>query len=458
MLLLSLLLRLTERPFGQCSALRRVGSAADIASLPSAIVLFADDPAQFAFAEYAIHRYGSAIAFRACGDAAAAAALGAAVPSIAAFARGKRIGEYAGGASEIAFARWCARMARGGQRAESVGCAEELRRVLEKRRNALFGVGAAAPPKGYRGDVRFYRASAAVFAALNVSVRPGYYVYRGAERQLVRADGDYRRYLRADVVDPQKANLSERRFFGALFLTPYDGRENEREVGALRRVAAEYRDEFYFAPVIGSGAEVYEMLFNVSNLEKPVFAVVETDGSAGRRWAVAGKEQMSAEHIAEFVRGISSGEMKPNHVSEKRGGANRVVFDDYEERVGKGSLVLFVRGNDEVTDYCRLALEYAEKVFGTLDCYTFNASRNDIPDNIEIREEYPFYAFYPNGKIPVYLKGEEDFEKLVRFVADKSIDHVNVEFDPKDIGVKIKNKINEKIGKEKFEKSMMEEL
>ena len=73
-------------------------------------------------------------------------------------------------------------------------------------------------------------------------------------------------------------------------------------------------------------------------------------------------------------------------------------------------------------------------------------------------KDYPFYIFYKDDKTPIYLKGEEDFEKLIKFIANESNDEIKIEFDIKDIQIKIKSKIEERSAKERFEKSMVDEL
>lgn len=458
-----LLVRLMDRELGQCHTIPSISSRDalnDIIALPSiSVVFFVDDISSYNFSNYAIFKFNKTLKFVVCSDGVVANSFGVEIPSIVAFRKGKIIKRYSSSSSEIIFAKWCNGLTESKKAIKRLDNSEELRKILEKKKNVLLGIDNLNPPKEYNNDIRFYYVPSILFKVLNISVKSGIYVYKGIERQLIRSSQNYHSYLRTFVVDPEKTNLTERKYFGAMFMTSYNGKENEKEMNLIHQLSNEFQNDFYFSPLIGNVAGLYSLIFNVSNLERPFFVVGDTSDLTNKRWVINNKELINFNYIKNYLNKIRNNEIKPNHVSEdiNINDEFQIVYSNYYEKIKKNSLVLFLQTNDEVTDYCRLSIQYAKDELKSINFYTFNVSKNDIPMNINYKD-YPFYIFYKDDKTPIYLKGEEDFEKLIKFIANESNDEIKIEFDIKDIQIKIKSKIEERSAKERFEKSMVDEL
>jgi hypothetical protein len=191
-------------PVGETSYIRKVNEE-DIGNYTSApgvnVVLFGLRPGACEFADFSVANFTKNMTFLFAPESVAASYGCDSYPCTTAFVNGVRLRN--GPTSATSFALWCQQLLE--PSTIYVHNAEELESVLEKPGVATFGIDMDVRPKSLKPGDLFYSIPMTLFAELGMKVgESGLYVYRHADRQLVRVKGtNIESYFATDLVDIQ---------------------------------------------------------------------------------------------------------------------------------------------------------------------------------------------------------------------------------------------------------------
>ncbi|OHT13094.1 hypothetical protein TRFO_03535 [Tritrichomonas foetus] len=411
-----------------------------------------DESYPFEFSNYAISKYKIKIHFAVATSSVSKKMNITEAPEIIGYFKGKS--QNLGGPlhTTIGFSLWCNDFLSGN--IKRISNPEELRRIFEGHKTVVIGVDRAPIPANFPKNEIFYEAPSQIFKYFNINVTAGIYVYRAADRQLVRAQNNYKQYTKTNVVDLATVNLREREYVGGYFVNTNNNNLTSQEIHILNKLGEKFNKEIYFAPFFGhSGLSLFQAA-NFGHFKVPFFAIMKSDNFT-HRWGITNAQKMhDLEYLTEFIQNViqQQSENTQIEISEdpNENDEFNIVNKNFMEKIisdQKDSFVLFMKN----------AMDDGPKIFATIsviqnhlkNCdvkfYFFDVSKNDVPyhqmslfENNQIN--IPLLVMYPNGKEeePIIYKGKFDFEMIVKWVAKNASNSFEIpQYDIGDVQLKM---------------------
>lgn len=390
------------------------------------VIFFTDGQFKYDFANYAIHRFGHSISFAAAPIEAAEKYNAKGPLFILAFYKSEIVKVPDAPFSAIAFTNWCDNAF--AKTNIKITHPEELRVIFVSTITCCFGVDMTTRPEKLREDITFYQVPHQFFTYFNMNVSKGYYIYRSADRQLVKMDKDPNKFLTTKVTDLHSSNLVRKPFFGGFFMKESNVSLCHTESKLLNTLANKYNDDFYFGPLSGTLADTIARQYNLLHVQKPFFAIFDTKG----RWIKTGDEIHDINALTKFIEDIKSKSINYTVRSDGSGRlSKRVTTVTYENAIdtimndGKDS-ILYITGRcgPRCTIYDTLIKEDA-KIFenSTVKFYMLNASTNDIPAPLDPNVNIPIFYELPSKKKmfgPIEYDGTGRIDDFNRFILIRS--------------------------------------
>lgn len=391
---------------GRCYYLRHYDASNitnTLATSPITIVFFVDKSNILDFANYALKLFRKQINFIISDKSTAEQFNITSIPMIAQFQRSKFISTYAGQISAPFFAQWCQFILNEYHNRNHLLHPEELRIIFESKNTVLFGINQNSPPKDFRKDIPFYTCESSVFSFFNLSVKPGYYIYRRLDRQLIPVDKNYHSYIRTKIVDLENEKLNDNRLVLSYFFNPSDERNSTIEIDILQQLAAKFPD-VYFAPIYQPLSRFKQLFQDLIFLQRPFVIVWNTsDITRGHRWINFDNSTINTLlGVENFLKRIQKGELPFTRVSKKSENkfelANRNFFEKIES-LNKNAVVLFSntqRGGSNAI-YHNI-LTFSRKYFPDVSFLYFNLSHNELPAELPIHLKQPYFLLFKRNR------------------------------------------------------------
>lgn len=308
---------------------------------------------------------------------------------------------------------------------------ELLRRIFNQPGAAIIGVDIRSRPDYLSPNENFYVTTSENFAVFDIKVSSGVYIYRSADHTILRADKNYKSYLKTSIVNPQKVNLKDKPFCGGFVLS---GRKDldSVEMEILRSLASTYKD-IYFFPIVSGVATIFSEIGKIEYFPPPYFVLMNSSETRPLRYLIINSIQMhDLPFLKQYVRSILDGKQSYNMISDESGGdPNKLVYSDLRKTINEHDTdIVIVYGTYRMPrgEYYMAIPKAAESVIESksFKFYYYNLSMNEMPTYFK-SDYQPVVEFYAKGsKEPVTYKGQPYFRHFIDWVSSVASEKIVV--------------------------------
>ena len=398
---------------------------------PRAVVFFGGDLSSIDFADFGVHKYKNEILFVRSTQDDGKLHNCTAFPCILPFTKGhviSSIGQAPLRAAE--FPRWLKLLM--DIDVVRLTVPEELREVLNSDKPVVIAVEEEKRPKNIPKNETFYWTTSSTFESFGVTVEKGVYVFRPADRELVKVGSEkWESLIDAGVSWSGDIDTSKQGFFAGFDINTNEDDYSRKEIELLKVLQSKFGDHVQFTALHGKMAEVYEQVGQLETLPKPFFFCFNLSDLEGGRWLVTDIEQMhDLETLTGFVERIVSGKEEFSVISEP------IVSEDtavpYKKLVGLNVeefvldkagdvLVAFTTLKPGPCKIMQAVLNETANLLESVKSLNFawiNCDANDLPEFVPGIESYPSVWLFPAGKKddPVLYKGPRKVDKVIEFL------------------------------------------
>lgn len=407
-----------------------------LARYPLAVVFFHARNYRFDYTNFGIYKYSGKIAF-------ARAVQGAGTPYCAremcavAYRGGKALRVQPPPENAIGFAKWCQRVSRMGEVAV-IDTPEVLKEVFQQSGNSLFGVNMKTKPDFVRGDdMQFFLVSNSMFNYFDMKVDSGLYLYRSADRQLIKTDRNYMKYTKTVLVDAEEINLDEGGYFGGFFIDDSNNNATMVQINVLTKVAQAFENKISFAIFYGDVKDEIKKISKLNFVQSSFFCVFDKENLT-KRWVVLDSEKYtSVSFLENLVQKILSGEEKNTLLSGEKTFNHSLSFNEYQEKIAEKGDKFVLYLSKSIHKRNRVLLETILKYIhiDNFKFYTYDTDTNEVPDDYLFQTLVPKMIFYPEGKEKVVYEDIFEPTSIVRFLSEEGTNTIafSDDYDPANI-------------------------
>lgn len=390
------------------------------------VVFFTDKTQKFDFANFAITKYSDKMRFitSTIDDGKKFGAKGPL--SIIAFENGKIVKAKEAPRRSIAFTLWCDSLF--AKDSIKIKHPEELRVIFTSTITCCLGVDKEERPAKLRDSITFYSVPHQFFQYFNMNVSNGYYIYRSADRQLVKITSDPNKYINTKVTDLHSSYLEKKQFFGGYFVDETNNTKCQMEAELLSYLANKYDDKMYLGILQGTLAYTLANKHALSYIPLPFFVMFDENG----HWIMRGDDIHDKTKIVKFIDSVVNKEQNYTILDEEGEPMNEYIkpvsFNNMLKTVeeDKTDAVLYVTA--ACGSRCRLfdflIKKEAEMMKNTsLTFYSINISKNDFPLDLPLGVDVPTMIMWPSKKRvlgPVFFDGVANIDDINRFLVLES--------------------------------------
>jgi hypothetical protein len=282
---------------------------------------------------------------------------------------------------------------------------DELREIFDTPGVYFIGVNVYDRPADIPSEYPFYSVPIGFFSYFDLKVVPGVYVYRSADRNLIKASRKPAIYLRSAIVDIALVDVTERPYFGGYFVD--ESRDFSAESAELQDLARRHQNAF-FSLFSGATADSLATRGGLLYLEVPLFVVFKSGSPETDHWVLKN---------ASLIPEILSGNVPFIHASGPKVNQSTLTYDDFDAVVNstKGDkLVLFLsKGVDPGIASVFRTFERKVKT-PNLHYFSYDLTRNEVPARF-CGEEPRAIALFPDGRDMVPFDGDASMSSLLHF-------------------------------------------
>ena len=407
---------------------------------------------QMDFADYSIVKFKRVIAFAAATPKFAHERNITDLPNFEGFENGTKVEVPSFYPDAMGFSNWCYYFL--GRRAIKIMCSEELRQLFESHKSVLICVDEAEHPSDFPKDQLIYEASSEVFNYFNITVEKGIYVYRAADRQLLKATQyNYKSLMKSYCVDLYDTDPYSKKYVAGYFLDLDNNSLIDEEVQILNKLGEKFQKNFHFAPLTGRPGMIYYKTGGFSHFTPPLFVVVESNNPS-KRWAINDFKKMhDVKYITKFIKKIESGKEPYTIISEEIESTDpmKIVTKEYFGKIkddNSDSVVAFIK--ESIPNYIQVreTIKKCQEILrdNGVKFYFFDVSKNDYPQKVSQIERIPFLLEYKKGTAekPSYYRGSYDVDPIINWVSKYSSTQFSIpSYDPQ----RVKTEIEEAVSK-----------
>ena len=403
---------------------------------PLSVIFFHDLNVRFDFANFGIYKFSQKIAFA---RASNNETIGNCKEQLCVvpFRGTRRIKLQNPPEIAIEFAKWCKRVSKMNE-VVVVKTPEDLKEAFQQDGNCLFGVNMKAKPEFIKNnDLQFYLVQDTMFDYFNIKVDSGLYLYRYVDRQLIKTDKNYLKYLKSPLTDINEINLKEKRYFGGFFINNNHNETNE-QINLLTKLAQRYNDKISFSIIYGDIMDEIKKESKLNYVKNPFFCIFDSN-NLSRRWIVLDSNNYkSMNYLENLIQRILSGEEKPDLLSSEKLFNHSVTFNEFQDKIAENGDKLILYYSQTSQKRIRVLFETIFKYIhiDNFKFYSYDTDKNEIPDDFD---STPSVILYPEGKMKVPYEDLFDPALIVKFLKEEgyAISFSN-DYDPS----KIKKEVN----------------
>lgn len=331
---------------------------------------------------------------------------------------------------------------------------ENLRQLFESHGVFVIGVNVKQRPTYLQPEQTFYRVRLEYFSYFGINISSGVYVYRSADRQLVKVSGNIKNYLKSSFIDLEIHSFENRQFLGFFVLNNTDISENNRFLEIVNQVSSSFKN-FYFA--IANYYSMTDLIHRSrTQLIKPPFllifetnVILESKSLFDQKWFV------NLTNITEsnFRSSLNEIQSKPKSIissqpSQSLNYLSNLNFNSSILNSENDIVVLFLVFSDYRNSLLNLTFQKISEKFQTYPFlfYLYDCSTNELPFDVDIYQ----------SEIRIFHK--EDIENSRKYsaaitsngIADFILEEASNRYSPpncnwKDIDDEIKSKLSRNI-------------
>jgi hypothetical protein len=347
------------------------------------VVFFGQSRAEFEFAALSIYRFRKQIKFGFSNPESGAAFNLTTFPCVAAFLSGFVVETAFSGYSPIGFGHYCDALLFKMTNRKTLLQAEDLRRVFSSTSTFLLGIDVSEPPAEYRNDIPFCSVRSHVFKLFNLSVRSGYYVYRGIDRQLVACSRNYHLYLKSPMIELSAVNFTAKPFLAGVAIDlALNDTMAELQFQVMHKLAAKFAKRFMVAPIVGLLGHTVMSSANLAYLNPPLFVVWKGEINA-TRWALHGPLVWNVTFLERWLDGIERGVQPIEPISQANPKPNKLTFHNFAEKTANvSSVVLVAHGGLKRAPAYKNMFKQASHNLTAVKFFSFDVGENDLPPGL----------------------------------------------------------------------------
>lgn len=307
-----------------------------------------------------------------------------------------------------------------GLRTKKIHTPEELRQILNGNRVAVIGVENVPKPANFPPNEIFYESSVSFFWHFKINITGGIYVYRPADRQLIRANNNYKVYTKTFITDINNllrddlTELKQKKYIAGYYASSNNQTLSTHESKILNEIAKnkDYSNDFYFSFFPRSPDNLLYVNGRFNYFTSPFFVVVETSFLAentpqsfenAKRWIIINENQShDLNYILDFLDRIRNEQEKaPVLISEE------LKEDDVQTNLSipismkltygkfgtltkslkdskKDNFVVFIKKGCARYNRIILTIKILQRMLEShnLQLSVFDVSKNDLPDSV----------------------------------------------------------------------------
>lgn len=344
------------------------------------------------------------------------------------YKNGQKYDTIAAPRSPIEFAAWCDLLIR--PLINKISYASNLRQIFDEHNTVFFGVNMVSRPD-YLNDINipFYLVSNILFEYLNITVSDGLYIYRPADRQLIKTGENYKKFLKSPLVDfsyvfsrdfginPLYPNLNKIKYFGGFFVDPNNRTETSSNVLTLSKLATKFPNVL-FGLFEGQLATQILTQSNFNLVRRPFFALFDINSIHSIHYPSLSKKY---DDLAHFVDSILKDEIDKNQMKLSGDCSEpNLCYHQYDSIISNRQndlAVVYTEGNMRLTRNLFSILKKTIPLFKEkINLLKYDLAENEIPENLQFVHDLPILVYYPKNKDAVYFESEITVHDVVEFI------------------------------------------
>ena len=307
---------------------------------------------------------------------------------------------------------------------------EEVRTLLNKHGSFVIGVDTQEKPKAMKESETFYVVPSRLLKYFFVNVSAGIYVYRSADRMLVKAPNNkYKSYMRTPIIDPLLANLSSKKYIAGYFLERNNPQSNEMDMQCLTSLAHKFKHDVHFLPIAGGLSAIFSETIGLGYLSFPLFAMLPSGENPTNHYLIQGNEARNVTHVSEVIQSVLEGKIDHYYPSETINKSNKyqITYNTLNSTLqwNRGwfdTVIAFVSPYMGKGDWFSKLIPCVNDLINNdnIKFYIYNLSTNMEPKDIVIPND-PVVYFYPKGtNESILYTGNPNIKHFIDWVCEKS--------------------------------------
>lgn len=353
----------------------------------------------------------------------------------------------------------------------TIALPQQLEKILKGTNSVLFEIdgGSKKDPKMTENEITIFKSKSSLFKKFQSHIQPGLYAYRPQDKRMIPYNGSFALQVSSPLTHFSLIDKNSNKYTIAFIIDEW-GEKCSEQYDMLEKLSNTYGNERYYYTLINTpNASKLFRGIGIYSFDRPIFIVSNISSDPPLRWIYnkTAEGEVTLESLKKFVSEIESNQKVPTIISEPIPNYSKenppavqpivnlnfadLVYDDSCETV-----VMFV-ANDNIQS--KLLAIVFKAVANILDnkytkFYTFNVTKNDIPEDVPDVSTYPMCIMWPAGKKdqPKVFSGEVTFKNVFDFIKECASHKIAIpKFDPKQVVQSITEKINKLLKKEQKE-------
>ena len=312
---------------------------------------------------------------------------------------------------------------------------EEVRNLLNKHGSFVIGVDTPEKPKAMKESETYYVVPSRLLKYFFINVSAGIYVYRSADRMLVKANNNFKSYMRTPIIDPQLTNISSKKYIAGYFLERDNSESNEEDMQRLTTLANKFKQDVHFLPIVGGISAIFGETIGIGYLSFPLFALLPSGENPVNQYLIQGEDSRNVTFVSEIIQSILDGKLDNYYPSERINESDKyqITYNTLNETIQKNqekydTIIAYVSPYMGKGEWFSKLIPCVDELIKNenIKFYIYNLSTNMEPKNIVISGD-PAVYFYPKGSNESdFYRGNPNIKHFVDWVCEKSTFHPNM--------------------------------
>ncbi|OHT16545.1 hypothetical protein TRFO_13137 [Tritrichomonas foetus] len=317
---------------------------------------------------------------------------------------------------------------------QSISNINKLNELLNGNKTCIFAIDLQEEPVCVPKDHTIYLVSSELFAIYEMTIKPGLYLYRPLDRQLleITESTPYESLLNTNIQTYSdslniKSNLKSS-FISGFVINQTDSLQCEKSYDTLIKLSEMHARDFAFSVVKQDEKESFANLTCMRSVELPYFFVINIEKPNRLRWVIENDDMYNVSYLSDLLSRIQNGVEDPYIVSENASDSNnesihKVVgtnFIDLVYEENHETIVIFTSPNCTKFKFFKPIVNVVAALLNRTNTYFYimDVSKNDVPESVPEMTHFPTMILWPAGQkeAPIIYRGNNTFLDVLGFV------------------------------------------